>query len=65
MAKVVDQYEIRNEKTGEFTNVILNLQMSDGSTEAYSFVPPFAHALSDELCKAAAMAGRKDAPAEG
>jgi len=65
MAKTVEMYEIRTEKDGEFKNVILHFKLEDGTTEAFSLVPPFAHALSDELCKASAMASLKDAPAQG
>ena len=57
--KVVDNYELAVEEHDGFKFVHLKLALADGTFVTYEFPPPYAHTLSDELCKTAAHAAAK------
>lgn len=56
----VDQYDVTIVERDGFKFVHVRLLLDDGrATAPFEFVPAFAHALSDELCKASAHAAQK------
>jgi hypothetical protein len=56
----VDQYDVTVVERDGFKFVQVRLLLDDGrATAPFEFVPAFAHALSDELCKASAHAAAK------
>jgi hypothetical protein len=60
--KIVDSYIISVQERDGFSFVVLRLLTSDQDATAYEIHPAFAHALSDELLKAAAKAAPKVSP---
>jgi hypothetical protein len=63
-ATPIAEYSI-SVKQGDFPTVWLTFKDDDGKVHGpFEFVPPYAHALSDELCIASARATKKTTGAE-